>query len=146
MYFPVVAELAVAATAPAESRTTHPGRGAILVVEDEPRVRRLVCAMLSDAGFETLQAETAQQALDLSSRRAGAIEAVVIDVGLPRVNGLELLEQLAQTRPAMKALMISGYSEERVASTIAVKNGVRFLSKPFTKQELLTKLRETLAE
>src|SRR5436190_11109801 len=109
----------------------------VLLADDEPLVRNLVGAVLSDAGYRVLDASDGQQALEISRQFAGSIHLLLTDITMPRMNGIELSLQLASERPGIKVLMMSG-----VLSTepLVRDNSIHFLRKPFLPETLCEKL------
>jgi len=125
-----------AQTRPATGRT-------VLVVEDEAPVRALVARVLTREGFRVLEAETGEQAL----RRAGeatSLDLVLADVVLPDMDGRDVARTLATSRPGLRIVLMSGYSDELPHSGAAELDAPR-LHKPFTPAELASRIRETLA-
>jgi CheY-like chemotaxis protein len=116
----------------------------VLVVDDEPGVRRLVCRMLAQGGYGTSEAADGAEAL--ASLRAGlAVDLVLSDVAMPELNGVQLLEALSVSHPDLPVLLISGYAvEDLVARGIAAPCGI--LRKPFTPERLLDEVRRCLSE
>jgi two-component system cell cycle sensor histidine kinase/response regulator CckA len=108
----------------------------VLLVEDEPAVRRLLRRFLADRGYEVLEAANGADALRVSAVHRGVIDAVVTDVVMPKMGGRELALQLRGVRPEVPVLFLSGYSDD---DTELVKS--RFLCKPFSQEELLGALR-----
>jgi two-component system cell cycle sensor histidine kinase/response regulator CckA len=123
----------------------HDARGseAVLVVEDEPGVRRLIESMLALHGYRVLAAANAGEALDLAAS-AGRIDLLLTDVEMPDMNGRELAKRLGADRPEMRLLYMSGHSEEEVAGYGVFASGVLFLPKPFTVAALTQRVREVL--
>jgi DNA-binding NtrC family response regulator len=109
----------------------------ILIVEDEPGIKRLLAMELADAGFATVTAGTQAEAIDLAKRYAGAIECIIADVVLPDGSGLEVYETVYFLQPDVPTVFISGY-EYHSAARKARKLGqpVEFLLKPFEMTQL----------
>lgn len=109
----------------------------ILLAEDDVGVQFLVWKLLRADGFSVLTAGDGMAALEVSRHHSGAIDLLLSDVGMPRMDGLELCKKIVSERPGIKVLMMSGEpsSQERVSI-----NGLPFLHKPFT----LTALRESI--
>jgi len=124
----------------------HPmgGSESILLVEDEIAVRSLVQAVLSRAGYRIVaMPDGAEAAHWLKS--GDQVDLLVTDVKMPGMNGQVLCEHARRLRPHLPVLFISGYSREML--TLASDRGqesMAFLTKPFTPQEILLKVRETL--
>ena len=116
-----------------------PGR--VLLVEDEAAVRELVERILRRAGFEVISAPDALVAMRTAAE-AGPFDLLVSDVVMPGMNGIELARELRATRPDLRVLLISGYTEEAVGRV--GPDGLDLLSKPFTADELLGRIRQVL--
>jgi PAS domain S-box-containing protein len=110
------------------------GHETLLLVEDDDSVRALARDALVRFGYTVIEAATPGQARALSDRRA--IDAVVSDVAMPQMSGPELVAELRRSRPGLRALFISGYSEATEGSPASVPAGAPFVAKPFTTEEL----------
>lgn len=108
----------------------------ILLVEDEPLVLRLGRAVLERGGYTVLTAGTPDEALSIARSYAGDIHLLITDVTMPQMNGRDLSGRLAQTRPTMRTLFLSGYPASTLASTGALAAGATFLQKPFSLDQL----------
>ena len=107
----------------------------ILVVEDEEPVRTLICAMLSQNGYEILAAGDGEEALSLWRSHQSRIAVVLTDVVMPRMSGPELARRIREVTPQTSVIFMSGYSEEPVID-VAVGPDYAFLAKPFTAMDL----------
>jgi two-component system, cell cycle sensor histidine kinase and response regulator CckA len=122
---------------------TFNGSEVILVVEDEESVRALICSILSQNGFTVLEAANAASALKIAQQQQ-PIHLVLTDVVMPGMNGPEMAKRLQEIRPDLKVLFMSGYAGGFGAAHGLLEDGAPLLQKPFTKNMLLRKLRETL--
>jgi two-component system cell cycle sensor histidine kinase/response regulator CckA len=120
------------------------GTETILVVEDEPVVRRLAVLGLRAQGYTVLEASDGTEALQIAKRIATDLDLVVSDVVMPGISGPELVKRLAALAPRARRLLVSGHAEEAVLPTGLVDVGAAFLSKPFTPERLARKVREVL--
>ncbi len=122
-----------------------PGRGRVLVVEDEPALRRVAVTALRRAGYEALGVADGVEALRALDRGTPAIDVIVSDVTMPRMGG----EQLARTlreRPAAPALVLmTGYSQRVTADVAASLGAAALLPKPFTTADLVAAVRGAIA-
>jgi two-component system cell cycle sensor histidine kinase/response regulator CckA len=116
----------------------------ILVVDDEASIRRGVRQVLESAGYQVIEASDGREGLAVLREHHGPIDLLLTDVVMPRVGGRELARDVVRERPAVRVLFMSGYVD-----TPAVDHGMLdvaewFLSKPFTADGLLAKVREVL--
>ena len=115
----------------------------ILVVDDEPEVRKLVGAMVSNFGYTVLTADSGEHALTLYKNNH-PLELLITDVVAPGMSGPMLADKLTELQPDLKVLYISGYDSTHVVQKYGVEKGHQLLSKPFTVEELQTKVRDLL--
>jgi two-component system cell cycle sensor histidine kinase/response regulator CckA len=125
-------------------RDAPAGAERILLVEDEEAVRRMAARALASRGYTILEAANGAEALDLVSYGAGQIDLVVTDVIMPDVGGGELGERLAELRPGLPVLFISGYTDDDVVRRGLLSPGSPFLQKPFEPDALARKVREVI--
>lgn len=136
---PVTIELRPAA--PARQPT---GTETVLVVDDEENLRSLVRGVLEARGYRVLEAASGEEALARSEVHEGAIHLLLTDVVMPGMSGAELAARLGVLRPEIRVLYMSGYTKDR-ASVYGVRDTqYSYLAKPFTPQELESKVREVL--
>ncbi len=114
----------------------------VLLVEDEPSVRRLARLSLEGAGFRVLEARDGVEALELARRHAGHIDLVVSDLVMPRMGGAELVDRLRALDPDLAVLFMSGYAE--VSPERPGGDAYTLLHKPFTRQQLVAEARRLL--
>ncbi len=116
----------------------------ILVVEDEDDVRTILVRMLNRAGYQVLEASDPSVALRLSESHPGPIHLTVTDMVMPIMRGSELADRLAEQRPGMPFLFISGYTGEVVAPDRLRQDPDAFLPKPFGPKQLLARVANLL--
>jgi two-component system cell cycle sensor histidine kinase/response regulator CckA len=120
-----------------------PGHERILVVDDEPVVRRFACRVLEDAGYRIAAAADGAEALQAVRERSAKFDAVVSDIVMPRLNGVELLQALSVSHPELPIILMSGYATADLAERgIAAPCSV--LNKPFAPERLLAEVRRCL--
>jgi CheY-like chemotaxis protein len=141
LYLPVHLT-AEAAAAPMAAQARPPrGHGErILVVEDEPEIRRLAERVLRDAGYEVVLVGNAGEAYATFEREGGRFDMVFSDVVLPDENGIAVVEQLVQRKPGLAVLLCSGYTDERSRWQFIAEKKYPFLHKPYPAVELLRTL------
>ena len=123
----------------------HRGTETILVVDDEDSLRTVVVDLLGQLGYHTLSAGSGEEALDVASKYPGKIDLLLSDVVMDPLHGPALAEQLTVSRPEMKVVFISGYTDGALAASDGVlKPGTVLVNKPFTIKILSAKLREVL--
>ncbi|WP_410003855.1 ATP-binding protein [Pseudomonas lini] len=115
----------------------------VLIVEDDPAVRVLVSAVLSELGYAFVEAGDADSAVPIldSGQR---IDLLISDVGLPGMNGRQLAEIGRQYRPDLKVLFITGYAEHAAVRGGFLDPGMQMITKPFTFDLLTAKVREMI--
>jgi two-component system cell cycle sensor histidine kinase/response regulator CckA len=123
-------------------RPTEIARGSetILLVEDDAALRTLGRELLEEMGYVVLDASKPSEALTVSERHSGPIHLLMTDVIMPGMNGKQLADQLLQSRPNMKVMYVSGYTDNIIRNVIS-STGAAFLQKPFTRATLSKKLR-----
>jgi two-component system, cell cycle sensor histidine kinase and response regulator CckA len=118
----------------------------LLLVEDETLVRMASSQFLTRSGYSVLEASNGEEALRVSRAHAGRIDLMITDVVMPKMGGPMLAEWLADERPNMKVLFVSGYAENPVLRHGKVDVTTRFLQKPFSGKMLARKVREVVEE
>jgi DNA-binding response OmpR family regulator len=117
----------------------------VLVVEDEPAVRRMLTRTLRAQGYSVLEAGNGEEALDRMRREAQPVELVVLDVVLPGLNGHELARRITRERPGLPILFVSGFTGEGVDPEDLFEHGPQLLRKPFAPETLARTVRDLLA-
>ena len=122
----------------------HPASGGrvVLVVEDEQAVRGLVMEVLQDQGYRGLSATDGVAALEILHSEAH-IDLLISDIGLPGLDGLQLVEAAIAKRPGLKVLLMTGHAPESVLGVSLKARGVRLMLKPFTVDVLLDHVRDS---
>jgi signal transduction histidine kinase len=120
------------------------GRETILLVEDERAILELTTTMLEMQGYTVLSANTPGEAIHMAEEHSGEIHLLVTDVIMPRMNGQDLAKKLLRFYPHIKHLFMSGYTANVIAHNGMLEAGVNFIQKPFSMQDLATKVREVL--
>jgi len=116
----------------------------ILLVEDSEPLRKLTRSFLESHGFDVLVAQNGEEAIDVEARTSKKIHLLLTDVVMPGINGRVLAERLHLKQREMKVLYMSGYMDSFIAIHGALERGMTLLNKPFTEDELVQKVRETL--
>jgi PAS domain S-box-containing protein len=145
IYFPLVEEAVDTLTSvPAPAALT--GSETILVVEDEPGVRELARKVLARYGYRVLVAATPQEALALAERSRDPIHLLVSDVVLPEMSGRSLANLVMKSRPDLRVMFMSGYTDDAIVHRGVLDADTPFLQKPFTPEALARKVRTVLGD
>ncbi|MBI1239850.1 MAG: response regulator [Alphaproteobacteria bacterium] len=120
------------------------GRGTILLVEDEDAVRSFAARALSMRGYEVLEANGGEAALEIMQARANEIALLITDVVMPNMDGPTLAKEARQIYPALKVIFISGYAEDAFRRADEPMETIAFLPKPFTLKQLAAKVKDVM--
>jgi CheY-like chemotaxis protein len=116
----------------------------VLVVDDEPEIRKLVGAMVTQFGYSALTADSGEHALTLYKNRKAPLELLITDVVAPGMSGPMLADKLTALQPDLKVLYISGYDNTNVVQKYVVEKGHALLIKPFNVTDLRDKVAQLL--
>jgi PAS domain S-box-containing protein len=147
IYLPRIADKAESAAqviAAKEAALAEPGTETILLVEDEPNLRYLARQFLEKQGYRVLEAADGAVAMQIAVAHEGAIHLLLTDVIMPGLNGREVAQRIAEIRPNVKVLYMSGYTENVIGHNGILDAGVSLLQKPFNLRDLKDKVREAL--
>jgi len=144
IYLPRVDQPVELTGAETRSKTVQRGTETILLVEDDPQLRQLSSSVLTHCGYKVLAAGGPEEGLAICKENHRDIRLLVTDVVMPRMNGRQLAEQIAQISPSVKVLYISGYTSNAIVHYGVLDPGLWFLPKPFTLSALVAKVREVL--
>jgi CheY-like chemotaxis protein len=120
------------------------GTETVLLVEDEPGVRALAAQALRNAGYTVLEAADGAAAVRAADGHPGPVHLLVTDVVMPGDNGRAVADRLRQSRPGLRVLYVSGYTDDTVVHHGVQQAGVEFLQKPFTPSVLAQRVRAVL--
>jgi CheY-like chemotaxis protein len=144
VYLPCAPVSGQAGEAPAARVPEPEGSETILLVEDDEGVRRLLATTLARRGFRILDAAGPREALELFAEHGAEICLVLTDMVMPGMNGRELVTRLQTVRPELKVVYMSGYTNDVLIGTGALRPGMAFMQKPLRPDTLAAKIRETL--
>ena len=142
MYFPEVDRHAPDAAA--GSMEPRGGSETILIAEDDDSVRGIASRILRSVGYHVLEARNGREALDVAREYRGRIDLLISDVVMPGMGGRELADAARASRPTLRVLFTSGYTDDEILRRGLSDAGLPFLDKPFTIPLLLGKVREVL--
>ncbi len=131
---------------PEAAKPVAAGHETILLVEDETMIIEVTTMMLERQGYTVLPAVSPGEAIRLAREHAGEIHLLMTDVVMPEMNGRDLARNLLSLYPNLKRLFMSGYTANVIAHHGVLDEGVNFIQKPFTMQDLATKVRDALMD
>jgi PAS domain S-box-containing protein len=131
--------------APVEAGSATKGQATVLLAEDEEAVRALARDMLQYLGYEVLEASSGDEAIRVFERHRDAIRAVVTDIVMPGMSGVDLARHLVSLKPGLKVLLVSGYTKDSLADGFE-EDGFAFLQKPYMLEEIRRGLADLLAD
>jgi PAS domain S-box-containing protein len=144
MYLPLAEAEVAQPKAPIAASPAESLRETILVVDDEAGIRALIVKILRRERYRVLEAGSVAEAVAAAGAHGGPIQLLLTDVMLPDRNGRQLATQLLESRPGLKVVYISGFTDDDAVRTGAFPAGARFLQKPFTLGALMGTVREAL--
>lgn len=136
-----VAAKVAAAAAPVRDLTGHER---ILLVEDEESVRAFSAQALRATGYEVFEADGGEEALEVLEDLDFKVDLMISDVVMPEMDGPTLLKHVRETMPTLKVIFVSGYAEESVRRDIEDDQSVEFLPKPYSLDQINSKVKEVL--
>jgi PAS domain S-box-containing protein len=144
VYLPRVERPVEADASAAGPRSPDKGSETVLVVEDEAGVRNLARRILETAGYHVLEAANGRDAEMIFAQNRDAIDLLVTDVIMPRLNGPELFRRLVADKPGLKVVYVSGYATEAMARQVGLDRSQPYIQKPFTADQLASQVRNVL--
>jgi two-component system cell cycle sensor histidine kinase/response regulator CckA len=127
-----------------DSAVWSTGTGTVLVVEDQPQVRRALEHLLKGAGYHVLSADSGEDALAMVRKLNGRIDLLVSDIIMPGVSGIELSRRLLAMYPKLAVLLVSGYAGSEFGALAELGDNVQFLQKPFDAASLTSAMRAAM--
>jgi len=114
------------------------GNGRILVIDDEPSVRTVVRMTLEKAGYDVLEAEDGEQAIEAinTGENRLVVDAVICDIRMPKINGIEAIDYFQREYPHVPLVILTGYPETEMAATFLRKGVADYLVKPVDAERL----------
>jgi len=130
--------------APRKETFSMTGSETVLVAEDEEIVKQFLKGILKRVGYRVVTASNGEEAIALFHENRDDISLVISDVVMPKKNGREIYEEIRAHRQDVKFLFISGYTADVILQKGIFSDGVEFITKPFSKNDILRKVREVL--
>ena len=144
IYLPRYEGKGVRAAVKGPAQEAKGGPETVLLVEDESAILKLSKVLLTRLGYTVLSASTPGEAIRLAEEHTGEIHLLMTDVVMPEMNGRDLAKRLLSLYPNLKHLFMSGYTANVIAHHGVLDQGVHFIQKPFTSDDLALKVREAL--
>ncbi len=146
IYLPKTEEQAVKKTVSSfHPESIRSGKEEILIVEDNKEVKSFIKNVLKELGYTLYEAEDGIKALEILKERKGKVDLIITDLIMPNMRGDRLAEEVRRLYPGIKILFMSGYAENIITEKGIVKEGIKFLEKPLTAQQLSLRVREALS-
>jgi two-component system cell cycle sensor histidine kinase/response regulator CckA len=146
VYLPPASSLADSAHPLATPAGPPDGSGIVLVVEDDARVRNVVCRLLAAHGYDVLEARNGRAALEILQDEGQRVDLVVSDLVMPEMDGPSMVARARQLRPRLKVLYMSGYTEHAAVKGPTLQPSDPFIQKPFTITDMAATVRRILTE
>ncbi|MCS6758158.1 MAG: response regulator [Candidatus Devosia euplotis] len=137
-------EVAAKVAAAAASVRDLTGHERILLVEDEESVRAFSAQALRATGYEVFEADGGEEAMEMLADIGFKVDLMISDVVMPEMDGPSLLKEVRKTMPNLKVIFVSGYAEESVRRDIEGDQSVEFLPKPYSLDQINSKVKEVL--
>jgi two-component system chemotaxis response regulator CheY len=114
------------------------GNGRILVIDDEPSVRTVVRMTLEKAGYDVVEAEDGEQAIEAinTGENRLVVDAVICDIRMPKINGIEAIDYFQREYPHVPLVILTGYPETEMAVSFLRKGVADYLVKPVDAERL----------
>lgn len=142
IYFPRVSAPAKLGLPELSLEPAHPGKETIVVAEDQPDLRWMICQFLQGLGYSVLEATDGRDAVALAEHYTGRIDLLLTDVVMPHIRGSEVARRMLARRPEMQVLFMSGYTEGEIGSLSDNGGEAQVLQKPFELHVLASRIRE----
>ncbi len=144
LYFPRCQDVHQTSSPKALEKLINIDMGTVLLVEDEPRILTVTKQILEELGCRVVAVKSPSEALKIAEDPSYSIDLLITDVVMPEMNGRELALRVATIRPDIRCLFMSGYTADIIAHKGVLDEGVNFIQKPFTVQNLVEKINEVM--
>jgi len=145
IYFPVEEEVAGETAVDAkEVGSGWNGYGTVLLADDEEAIREITTSLLERIGFRVIRAADGVEAVDQYIEHSEEISVLLVDINMPRLNGLEAALRIRHINPKLPVLFMSGYPREQVMDRFGKQPHTNFIKKPFQSKELAASIRDVM--
>ncbi|MEA3334009.1 MAG: response regulator, partial [Pseudomonadota bacterium] len=143
VYWPIMEE-EIVAEADHELQPAKGGSEVILLAEDNKQIREIASRQLRKAGYTVIDAVDGREALEKAAAYQGTIDLLFTDVIMPVMGGKELSGKMRELYPDILTLYASGYTDSDIHQDIITLGKNRFINKPYSKQDILIRIRQLL--
>lgn len=121
--------------------------GRVLVVDDEDSIRSVLRLMLTQAGYDVEEADDGGRAVEVlnSGDNPLMLDAIICDIRMPRINGVEAIAYFRAQYPSLPVIVLTGYHDEALASSLRRQGIVEFLEKPAEREQILASVAQAIA-
>jgi PAS domain S-box-containing protein len=144
IYFPLIEEQDIADKDSDKDNVLLSGTETVLVIDDEPTVRKLIVDTLEPLGYKLFEAQSGHAAVEKMKLNGGTVDLLITDVIMPGMNGKAAIERIKSRIPKVKVLYMSGYADERIQQYGIQQSGESFMHKPVTPNVIAQKVRSVL--
>lgn len=144
LYLPLTVAETPEETSASEEKTPVHGTETILIAEDDESLRTLAGTALTRFGYTVIEAVDGEEAVRKFEENQAAIQLLLFDIVMPKMNGQEAYEAISKIQPGIKTIFMSGYAPDMIREKAALKESTPLLAKPLSPTELLQKVREIL--
>ena len=125
-----------------------PGMGRVLIVDDEEIVRKVLRGMLTDAGYEVVDAENGSEGIEKigSGDNPLMVDVIVCDIRMPKINGVEAIAFFRQQYPSVPIIVLTGFPDTKMATELLTKGVTDYLVKPVDREKLLGAVKGAMAQ
>ncbi|HVP45274.1 MAG TPA: response regulator [Bryobacteraceae bacterium] len=116
----------------------------VLVLDDEPEIRKIVSTVLTSKGYTVLTADGGENAIKAFQKHKQPLDLLLLDVVSPGMSGPMVADRITELQPGLRVMFMSGYDHTKVVRHYVVDKGFALLTKPFTADQLVKKVREVL--
>ena len=120
-------------------------RDAILIIDDEEIVREILLEVMEVANFQAYCAKTGKDGIDIFLQNKKKIKLVLLDLVMPGLSGIETYKKLLKLDPQIKIILMSGYPDKEALNNVNLPESQEFIQKPFSVQEVISLVRQSLA-
>ncbi|NWF97340.1 MAG: response regulator, partial [Nitrospirae bacterium] len=120
------------------------GTETILFAEDSPDVRESTVHLLKEFGYRVIEAYDGEDAIEKFKLNKDEIQLVILDIVMPKKNGMEVYEEIKKEVPEVKVIFTSGYSEDVISKKLVAEKGYEIIQKPLSPSHLLKRIKDIL--